>query len=279
MAANWCFPPEKQAAQSNQSKTANVSHTLCLSKQRLISIVNPDGAILAYDLSTPFNKTTNVTDILIRNAILKSESRDAVDLAFKAPYKGGGMLANDGEFLLYGGGVTVIDGQYTEPSPQSIVRYSKYSFGEGIGSFRPGFGNTLLPKGITRLVTHGAAVNAPSENKAWYFSGLTAPFGNSFTAIPSFEANSTANITSQHMIQVDMKAQYGEQWLKPALPSQTKGRSNAAVVWVPVGEQGILVVLGGAVDPQWASDDAISANATNSVSTASSLLVFLLLQC
>lgn len=230
---------------------------------------------MAYDLSTPFNKTTNVTDILIRNAILKSSSQDASDLSFTAPYESGGMLANDGEFILYGGAVTVVDGVYNAPSITTGVRYSKFKYGDSVGAFRSGFGTAKLNNNVTRLVRNGAAASAPSENKAWYFSGLKTPNDDAFTATASGNANSTANITSPYLIEVDMKAQYGEQWSKSDLPTATKGRSEAALVWVPVGEQGILVVLGGAVDPEWANPEG-SGNATNSVSTVTFLLALLM---
>ncbi len=104
---------------------------------------------------------------------------------------------------------------------------------------------------MNRYVSYGAGVSAPSENMAWYFSGLTAPGRGPFYS-NSNNASTRALNVSNTLISLDLTTQLSEKWSNDTLPDKIKGRSNAEVVWVPVGKRGILVVLGGVVYPEWA---------------------------
>lgn len=226
-----------------------------------------NGAVLTYNLTLPYTKTTNLTDLLFKNAVYKGTGKEGDDAALKAPYYDGGLLANDAEFFLFGGGLLYNDVTTIRPGSQDILRYARYQYGENKPAFSSGFSRASLDKGVSRFVTYGAPVSAPSENKAWYFSGLKTPSGGVFDQNPGLNASTSPNVTANQIVQVDFNPQYGEKWSVTNLPSNVKGRSNAEVVWVPVGDQGILVVLGGAVYPEWSGDlTHQSDNATRSVS-------------
>ncbi|KAK5987941.1 Kelch repeat-containing protein [Cladobotryum mycophilum] len=176
----------------------------------------------------------------------------------------GGMLANDAEFFLYGGLPLRLDGQYAPPDADAVLEYQAYQYGANKPAFQPAFHNLKLSDGVTRYITYGAAVNAPSENKAWYFSGLTSPSLGPIYKNPSANGSTRASNISSTLITLDMSTQLSEKWSNTTLPGTVRGRANAEVVWVPVGKQGILVVLGGVTYPEWINSSRKSQNETGS---------------
>jgi hypothetical protein len=118
---------------------------------------------------------------------------------------------------------------------------------------------------VTRYVAYGGAANAPSENMAWYFSGLRSP-----TAGPIYTKGnrlSSAVDVSNYLITVDLAEQGEEKFTNDTLPPDIHGRANPELVWVPVGSRGILVALGGVVYPDFITNNGSSTNATASVRT------------
>ncbi|RYP03701.1 hypothetical protein DL764_004962 [Monosporascus ibericus] len=191
------------------------------------------------------------------NSISKAPNGNAANNL--APnYYDGAMLANDHEFFLYGGLLRRTDA-FTPPDADEVLSYQVSQYGTQKDGFQPGFVETELPEGMTRYVTYGGAVNAPSENKAWYFGGMRADeWGPIF--FPS--ANTSLNPTnaSHTLITLDMTTQQQEVWTNVTLPQDIRGRADPEVVWVPVGEQGILVVLGGVSYPDFATPSGSSEN-------------------
>lgn len=54
-----------------------------------------------------------------------------------------------------------------------------------------------------------------------------------------------ANEQSNFLVSVDMSTMGEEKWTKTPLPKDIAGRSQAELAWLPVSEQGALVVIGG----------------------------------
>jgi hypothetical protein len=162
-------------------------------------------------------------------------------------YYDGAMFANDGDFVTYGGLLSKTDA-YTLPAADDVEVYQAYWYGASRSTFSPGFVNGRLPDGVTRYVTYGAAASVPSENKGFYFSGLRSPSSG-----PIFYTSSNrsflANIPSNTLISVDLSNQISQTWSNKTLPSTAPGRANAELVWVPVGKNGVLIAIGGVVDP------------------------------
>ncbi|KAH7167771.1 hypothetical protein DER46DRAFT_297560 [Fusarium sp. MPI-SDFR-AT-0072] len=222
---------------------------------------NNEGIILNFNLSTPFNTTTNVTQILLDKPAMSKARGGSGNSNGAAPnFIDGALLGNDAEFFLYGGDLLRNDDLYQAPDKDEVLGYQAYQYGPDKPTWRPSFVDDKLDKEVTRYVAYGGAANVPSENLAFYFSGLRSPtYGAFFTNDPK---NKATNV-SDTLITLNMEEQLYENWTNTTLKGP-KGRANAEVVWVPVGKKGILVVLGGVVYPEWAGRSGKSANETES---------------
>ncbi|KAI0479006.1 hypothetical protein GGR56DRAFT_690162 [Xylariaceae sp. FL0804] len=220
---------------------------------------NPLGLIYTLNFSQPFNQSTNVSSIM--NTISKASNGGAANNL--APnYYDGAMLANSFEFFLYGGLLTDNDA-YSPPDANNVLEYEIEHYGTEKDSFRPGFLNDNLPDGLTRYITYGGAANAPSENMSWYFGGQRSP---SWGPIYYPSANASLNPTniSNTLVTLDMSDQLQPKWTNVTIPDTIPSRANPSVVWVPVGEKGILVVLGGVVYPNYDNAAQVSQNEAQS---------------
>ncbi|TQW00846.1 Galactose oxidase/kelch, beta-propeller [Cordyceps javanica] len=223
---------------------------------------NFQGIILSYDLSTPFNRDTNVTGILLDGSLSKARGGKGNANGDAPVYYDGALLANDAEFFLYGGAVFQANDLYDPPPAYDTLRYQAYPYGPDKPLWKPGFESRRLPDGTTRYIAYGGAASSPSENKAWYFSGLTTPSRGPFFWNVAASPDEKASVPSNTLITLDMESQLSEKWTNSTLPDHIKARANPEVVWVPIGEQGILVVLGGVTYPEWAGDVHLSPNET-----------------
>jgi hypothetical protein len=207
----------------------------------------------------PFNTTQNITAImgqLFKVAPGTKANNDAPN------YFDGAMLANDDEFFLYGG-MLRYTAAFVPPHADDVLSYQLYQYGVQKNAFIPGRLNVRLPEGLTRYLAYGGAANAPSENKAWYFSGMHSPsYGEIFK--PLGDDSLTAINVSNTLITLDMATQQQEKWSNTTLPELIQGRAKPELVWVPVGAQGILVALGGVVFPEFTSASHKSSNVAQS---------------
>ncbi|KAK3307584.1 uncharacterized protein B0T15DRAFT_574343 [Chaetomium strumarium] len=224
-----------------------------------VSDDNPLGLIYTLNLSTPFNTTQNIS------AILGTLEKGAG--ANLAPnYQDGALLGNNEEFFLYGG-VTVPTSAFSDPPGDSVLGYYAYQQSDAPRQvFRPQFLSKPLGVNVTRYVAYGGAASAPSENLAWYFSGLRSRRGG-----PIYDPNSANDTTapvevSETLIILDMAEQQRETFTNKPLPPHISGRANPEFVWVPIGSRGIVVALGGVVYPDFVQPDGHSQNATASES-------------
>jgi hypothetical protein len=166
-------------------------------------------------------------------------------------YYDGGMLANDAEYFTYGGQLTKTDA-FAAQDGQAVKKYEAYWYGAAGKQFASGFLDISLPAGMTRYVTAGAAVSVPSENKGFYFSGLRSPSKGPFFYPPTSNTSINAQVVSNTLISVDMTTQRSEVWANQTLPTTVPGRANSEIVWVPVSKQGVLIAIGGSIDPEYA---------------------------
>ena len=92
----------------------------------------------------------------------------------------------------------------------------------------------------------------------------TRTWGPPFPApgVSSYFAGINRNKT---MITLDLATQQQEKWKNTTLPDFIKGRANPEVVWLPVGAQGILVILGGVIYPDFVEVNRKSENLAASV--------------
>lgn len=101
---------------------------------------------------------------------------------------------------------------------------------------------------VSSNITDGAGVSVPSESLGFYFSGMEAPGG--IQVVNDYTAAYTPSIAAESFIQVNMSSVQETQWSNLTWPAGVKPRANAQLVWLPVSSQGVLVVIGGVVDPQ-----------------------------
>ncbi|KAI3317460.1 hypothetical protein HD806DRAFT_370474 [Xylariaceae sp. AK1471] len=220
---------------------------------------NPLGLIYTLNFSLPFNSSTNISNVL--STISKAPNGGAAN-NFAPNYYDGAMLANDNEFFLYGGLLMDTD-SYSPPDEDEVLAYEASQYGPEKEAFRPGFINGKLPDGMTRYVTYGGAANAPSENKAWYFGGYRSPTWGPIYQPAGNDSLNPINV-SDTLITLDLSDQQSEKWSNATLPDNIPSRANPSVVWVPVGQQGILVVLGGVSYPYYNTEDQVSSNEAQS---------------
>ncbi len=220
---------------------------------------NRDGFIYTLNFSTPFNTTQNISSIL---GTLPTGGGDTNN---RAPnFEDGALLFNDNEFFLYGG-LLQFTASVQAPDGDKVLCYEKYQYGP-VRTFTPNFVDKPLGDGITRYVAFGGAASAPSENLAWYFSGLRAAGSGPIYDVSIANSTTAANVTSNTLITLDMAKQQHETFKNDTLPPAIAGRANPELVWVPVGKRGILVSLGGVVSPDFVTVSGKSSNETASVS-------------
>jgi hypothetical protein len=167
-------------------------------------------------------------------------------------YYDGAMFANDGEWITYGGLYKETDAYKAQPA-DAIAAYQKYQYGPPRDQFQSGYALQSLPDKMTRYLTSGAAVSIPSENLAFYFSGLRSASKGEILYQPQAKNESQRAVyESDTLIGVDMTRQGQETWTNDTLPATVPGRAGAELVWVPVSTQGVLVAIGGVINPSFA---------------------------
>lgn len=206
------------------------------------------------NFSLPFNTSQNISALFQQQ--VKGSSYPL--------YYDGALLANDDEYFLFGGMLTVSDTE-AAPAGNQVLEWEGYDYGVVKPAFSSKFRTEQLSGNITRYVAYGGAANVPSENLAFYFSGL---HGKTWGEIyyPTGNDSTTAIEISNTLITLDMTTQQYETWTNVTLPDDIHGRASPELVWVPVGEQGILVALGGVVYPEFVEAAHASENQTASVS-------------
>ena len=220
---------------------------------------NPLGIVYTLNFSVPFNTSQNITDLF--GTLSKALGGGAANN--EAPtYFDGAMLANDAEYYLYGG-LLRETAEFDPPYPNEVTCFRAYQYGVQKDGFRPGVLTDRLPSNLTRYLAYGGAASAPSENKAWYFSGMHSPgWGEIF--YPGINISKNAVNVSNTLITLDMATQQEETWKNETIPRSIPGRANPELLWVPTGPQGILVAVGGVVYPEFADGSRESSNATAS---------------
>ncbi|KFY77754.1 hypothetical protein V499_02931, partial [Pseudogymnoascus sp. VKM F-103] len=205
------------------------------------------GLVYTLNFSTPFKTSDNFSEVLTSITSVTGASDD-----IKPIYVDGALLANDGEFLAYGG-LPLATVAVTTPDAGSTFGYQRYWYGGQDKKFEPTFLlNTEITAGITRYVGYGAGVSVPSENMGYYFGGMNSK-SHGPVYYPSDNATTDPTTYSRDLISVDMTNQMQEVWKNETIKSIVPGRASPEMVWVPVGKNGLLVVIGGVVDPVFAN--------------------------
>lgn len=221
---------------------------------------NFNGYIYYLNLSSTFNISSDFMNVLGNKTVAGGAASNI------APnYIDGVMFSNDDEFYIYGS----VSPQYTlsdkskalilsqtisgmaratnatDTTTENVVLgYEAYQYDSDAQMWAPNWHSEDLPSGVTRYITNGAGTSAPSENMGFYFSGMRAPDWGAFT-FDDMKSNSTADI----LLTVDMSEMGKGKWANISLPGSVPGRSKAELIWLPVSKSGVLVAVGGVVEP------------------------------
>jgi hypothetical protein len=238
-------------------------------EQALTNKGNPLGLVYKLNFSQPFKTSSNISNIF--TTISKaSGGGDANNIG--PNYVDGGMFANDYEWFTYGGLLQVTDAFPTQDGDK-VAAYQQYPSGPE-KQFSASYIVEDLPDGITRYVTYGAAVSAPSENLGFYFGGLRSSVFGEILQSPGRNASLNADTNSMTMIQLNMTTQGSEVWKNDTLHPSVPGRASPELVWLPISKNGILVAIGGAVFPSYANLNRTN-NATLNAESVSWLTIAL----
>ncbi|KAL3488190.1 hypothetical protein BJX62DRAFT_253496 [Aspergillus germanicus] len=229
---------------------------------------NNEGLLYYLHLNETFNTATSNLTALFGS--IPKAGGIANNLA--PTYHDGVMFANDNKFWLYGGLLPPTASQ-SEPSADQILAYELYQYGPHLSMWEPQFINEDLDNDVTRYITSGAGVSSPSENLGFYISGLRAPDWG-----PIYTNASATNLSSQ-IIQVDMSEMRDPVFTNVTLPDFVLPRANGEAVWVPVGDKGVVVLIGGvlhleAVFPGGLSDEDEEESARVSPGYMSTVAVY-----
>ncbi|KAJ6123741.1 hypothetical protein N7471_011058 [Penicillium samsonianum] len=198
---------------------------------------NLEATIYYLNLTTSFNTKSDFMNILTNTSVAGGAASIAPN------YVDGTMFANDNELYLYGGMLRNTESSDPPPANQ-VLSYAAHQYGAYRSSWEPNWKQEYLPTNVTRYITNGAAASAPSENLGFYFSGMRAPDWGDFT-LNQLQSNQTADT----LITLDMSVISAGKWTNSTLPSYVPARSNAELVWIPVSESGVLVAIGGVIEP------------------------------
>ncbi|KAJ6169578.1 hypothetical protein N7497_002421 [Penicillium chrysogenum] len=206
-----------------------------------------EATIYYLNLTNPFNTKSDFMKLLSNMSVAGGSASIAPN------YVDGTMFANDNEFYLYGlaslisssnEGMLSNTGSSDPPPDNQVLSYAAHQYGTYRSSWAPNWKQEYLPANVTRYITNGGAASAPSENLGFYFSGMRAPDWGDFN-LNQLQSNQTADT----LITLDMSVMSDGKWTNDTLPSYIPTRSNAELVWVPVSESGVLVAIGGVVEP------------------------------
>lgn len=218
--------------------------------QQKTEIVYP--ANLSYiDLNKPFDfsKQTGAEKLKFFTPVNSAQGRQA--LLF------GALLGDDWSWLQYGG---MRNGAATDGSSRSETESERFDFRKDpnnptqawLGDYR--FSSPLtLPKGsVTNYVYAGAVARSPGDRKSWWFSGSRAVNWTEVVygrTTPDVSAGALSN----YLITADFSNQQIPTFTNTSIDPSIPARAGASMVFLPVGDQGILVVLGGVsvFDPVW----------------------------
>lgn len=215
----------------------------------------------AINFTQPFQTSQNASLLLQR---VNKTAGAANNLA--PNYIDGTIFSNDNELLFYGGLLLHTDSLQLPPATR-VMSYERFQYGPYRESWETGFIEGTLPNGVSRYITSGAGVNVPSENLGFYFGGLRRPDWGEIREGGNTIYNATA--VANTLISVDMSTMREEKWANESLPSSVPGRANAELVWIPTADQGLLIAIGGVINPEWVFLEPLEDLTRQSVSCAS----------
>jgi hypothetical protein len=230
---------------------------------------NLQGFIYLLNFSTPFQTTPNFNQSAIFTNKTKSTNGEGAN-NIGPNYVDGAMFANDYEWWIYGG-LTPPNGDTSQAPQEDDTAYYEVYSSETDAISLLGFATANLPSNVSGYVAWGAGVSVPSENLGFYFGGLQSKTGGPIFYDPGTE-DKNADSPSPWLIKLEMDRvpQGNATWTNETIKT-IPSRASAELVWVPVSEQGILVGIGGVINPVYATVSGSDTQSEIASSVGSSL--------
>lgn len=108
--------------------------------------------------------------------------------------------------------------------------------------------------GVTDHVAFGSYASVPARGLGFYFSGMTSFLGDELWYNAAQGGPHSVNTTSNQFVRVDMDASNPSSSIQAnftnsSLPLEVLARAEGALIWLPYGEDGVLLALGGTQTP------------------------------
>lgn len=118
---------------------------------------------------------------------------------------------------------------------------------------------------VSNYIALGGWANAPSEKLGFWFSGLQAANGGVIDTLAYPNKSDQANTTARSFIKVDMSSPGEALWQNLTWPDWLQPRAEGGLVWLPYGDQGILLAFGGVDLPGDQASSGLNLNTTAKV--------------
>lgn len=100
-------------------------------------------------------------------------------------------------------------------------------------------------RNVSNYFAFGGYTSAPSESLGFWFGGLQAANGGIINTIVQTNKSDQANTTAKNLVKVDMSSPGKALWRNLTWPDWLQPRAEGGLVWLPYGDQGILLAFGG----------------------------------
>ena len=138
---------------------------------------------------------------------------------------------------------TVVHGAVYQPNEQIVGSYPDVN-----AEWTPTALDDTLSN-VSQNLALGAWTSAPTENRAWWFSGLQAVEGGYIDWIPTGDDSDQANTPSKTIIEIDLNIPNQAKFRNLSWPEAVQPRAEGGLVWLPYASNGILLAFGGVPVP------------------------------
>ncbi|KAK5091842.1 hypothetical protein LTR70_001153 [Exophiala xenobiotica] len=201
-------------------------------------VQNSYGVYYQIDLTKSFDAVNENTDTYLIHGLAETSDTSAPN------YIGGGIFNNDYQFYTFGGiadrppiGLSTVILGKVFPADPSVKR-----FDQGVSPNQP-------TDDVSDNITSGAYASSPDQGLGFYFGGMVSANRSELEWNSDDEAANHPTIASPTFIKVDMTKTDDAAFQYMTWPNGTVPRSEGALVWLPYGEKGVLVAIGGVEIP------------------------------
>ncbi|KAK5953338.1 hypothetical protein OHC33_005906 [Knufia fluminis] len=196
------------------------------------------GIYYQIDLTKSFDASIDSTDAYMIPGLPETSNTDAPN------YLGGGMFHNDYQFYTFGG---LADKPPIDAS--TVLRGDVFASNPSVSRFDQGVAPNQQTDGVSDNITSGAYASSPDQGLGFYFSGMVSATRAQLEYNSGDTEDNHPTVTSDTFIKVDMTTANDANFQYMAWPAGLTPRAEGALVWLPYGNQGVLIAIGGVEVP------------------------------